>query len=43
MLDSEKQMTPLKGEVSPEDARVKASQIASQVKARLKSQGARLK
>ncbi len=43
MLDLEKQMTPLKGEVSPENARFKANVFASQVKARMKSKGAKLK
>jgi hypothetical protein len=43
MLDREKQLIPLHGEVSPENARIKANIFASQVKARLKSEGAKLK
>lgn len=43
VLDMEKQLTPLKGEVTLDNARLKASLFASQVKSRLKSKGAKLK
>jgi len=43
ILDLEKQLTPQKGEVSPENARFKAIVFASQIKARLKSKGAKFK
>jgi hypothetical protein len=42
MNEVEKQLTPLKGEVTPEDARVKATAFASQIKTRLKNKGAKL-
>lgn len=43
MLDIDKQRTPLKGEVSPEDARFKANVFASRIKKRMKNKGAKLK
>lgn len=43
MPDIEKQLNPLKGEVTIENARLKANIFASKVKARLKSKGAKLK
>jgi hypothetical protein len=38
MFDVEKQITPLAGETSPEEARIKARFFASQIKNRMKSQ-----
>ncbi|BBM02066.1 hypothetical protein GL2_21400 [Microbulbifer sp. GL-2] len=43
LSDTEKQFTPQKGEVSPEDARTKATIFAAQIKGRMKSKGAKLK
>ncbi|WP_444926937.1 hypothetical protein ACJJI4_02470 [Microbulbifer sp. TRSA002] len=43
LSDKEKQFEPQKGEVSPEDARTKATIYAAQVKAQMKSKGAKLK
>ncbi len=42
MSEMEKQLTPLKGEVTLEDARFKANVFASQIKTLLKSMGAKL-
>lgn len=39
----EKQLTPLKGEISVEEARVKANRFAAQIKAKMKSRGATFK
>jgi|GEM_PF-5648024 len=43
MLEREKQYTPLAGEVSPEHAFVQVNQVASKIKAVMKSKGAKLK
>jgi hypothetical protein len=43
MHEIEKQLTPLEGEVELEEARLKASVFASQIKMRLKSKGLKVK
>jgi len=42
ILERDKQLLPLKGEVTLDNARAKAALFASQVKLRLKRQGAKL-
>ncbi len=39
----EKQLTPLKGEVSPENARSRGNIFAARIKERMKNRGAKLK
>ncbi len=43
VMEHEKQYSPLAGEASPENAAARANQIAAQIKAHMKSKGAKLK